>query len=114
MPACPLHTAGGEHHGGAAALLPPGRVPGRRPGHHAQSQRVHRLYVHGEDPWRAEGVLAYSDIVGMLYRFCRRCNREYFEEKNRARPKETSSRHLTVREVMTPGVESISEDQSLA
>ena len=32
-----------------------------------RSQRIHRLYVHGEDPWRAAGVLAYPDIVGMLF-----------------------------------------------
>ena len=77
-----------------------------------RSHRVHRLYVHGEDPWRAEGVLAYPDIVGLLYRFCRRCNRSILKKKTG--PTEGDLvRHLTVREVMTQGVESISEDQSL-
>ena len=76
-----------------------------------RSQRIHRLYVHGEDPWRAEGVLAYPDIVGMLYRFCRRCDRSILRKSGQTEG--DLAGHLTVREVMTPGVESISDDQSL-
>jgi CBS domain-containing protein len=77
-----------------------------------RTQRIHRLYVHGEDPWRAEGVLAYPDIVGLLYRFCRRCDRSILKKK--AGPSEgDQALHLTVREVMTPGVESIQADRSL-
>ena len=77
-----------------------------------RSQRIHRLYVHGEDPWRAEGVLAYPDIVGLLYRFCRRCDRSILK-KRAGQTEGDLTGHLTVREVMTPGVESMSEDQSL-
>ena len=77
-----------------------------------RGQRIHRLYVHGEDPRRAEGVLAYTDIVGILYRFCRRCNRSILKKKAGQTEGDLAG-HLTVREVMTPGVESISEDQSL-
>ena len=76
-----------------------------------RSQRIHRLYVHGEDPWRAEGVLAYPDIVGILYRFCRRCDRSILRKSGQTEG--DLAGHLTVREVMTPGVESISDDQSL-
>ncbi len=76
-----------------------------------RSQRIHRLYVHGEDPWRAEGVLAYPDIVGMLYRFCRRCDRSILRKSGQTEG--DLAGHLTVREVMTQGVESTSDDQSL-
>jgi|UniRef100_A0A7V6A3X2 CBS domain-containing protein len=77
-----------------------------------RSQRIHRLYVHGEDPGRAEGVLAYPDIVGLLYRFCRRCDRSILKKTGGQTEGEFAG-HLTVREVMTPGVESIPEVKSL-
>jgi signal-transduction protein with cAMP-binding, CBS, and nucleotidyltransferase domain len=77
-----------------------------------RSQRIHRLYVHGEDPWRAEGVLAYPDIVGLLYRFCRRCDRSILK-KTAVQTEGELAGHLTVREVMTLGVESVSEEESL-
>jgi CBS domain-containing protein len=75
-------------------------------------QRIHRLFVHGEDPMRAEGVLAYPDIVGLLYRFCRRCERSILKKTGGQTEGELTG-HLTVREVMTPGVESISAEESL-
>jgi CBS domain-containing protein len=77
-----------------------------------RSQRIHRLYVHGEDPRRAEGVLAYPDIVGLLYRFCRRCDRSILKKTGGQTERELAG-HLSVREVMTPGVESVSEEDSL-
>lgn len=77
-----------------------------------RTHRIHRLYVHGEDPWRAEGVLAYPDIVGMLYRFCRRCDRSILK-KTAGRKEGDLAGHLTVREVMTSGVESIPEVKTL-
>jgi signal-transduction protein with cAMP-binding, CBS, and nucleotidyltransferase domain len=77
-----------------------------------RAQRIHRLYVNDEDPWRAVGVLAYPDIVGLLYRFCRRCDRSILKQKADQTEGDLAG-HLTVREVMTPGVESISEDASL-
>jgi CBS domain-containing protein len=77
-----------------------------------RAQRIHRLYVNDEDPWRAVGVLAYPDIVGLLYRFCRRCDRSILKQKADQTEGDLAG-HLTVREVMTPGVESIAEDASL-
>jgi CBS domain-containing protein len=77
-----------------------------------RSQRIHRLYVHGEDPGRAAGVLAYPDIVGLLYRFCRRCDRSILKKSGGQTEGEFAG-HLTVREVMTPGVESVSTEESL-
>lgn len=73
---------------------------------------VHRLYVAGEMPARAVGVLAYPDIVGILYRYCYKC------EKSLARRRSTQSstpetQRLKVHEVMTPSVHTHSEDETL-
>lgn len=77
-----------------------------------RAQRIHRLYVYDEDPWRAVGVLAYPDIVGLLYRFCRRCDKSILKKQADQREGDLAG-HLTVREVMTTGVESFPEDTSL-
>lgn len=74
--------------------------------------RVHRLYVLGPESSRVVGVLAYPDIVGLLYRFCRRCDRSVF----RRAPSPSGAYpgdHLTVREVMTPEVHSLDPEATL-
>lgn len=77
-----------------------------------RSERIHRLYVSDQDPGQAVGVLAYPDIVGLLYRFCRRCDKSILKKK--AGPTEGDlAGHLTVREVMTEGVESFPSEASL-
>ncbi len=38
-------------------------------------KRIHRLYVSEDGSWQAAGVLAYPDIVGLLYRYCNKCER---------------------------------------
>lgn len=68
-----------------------------------RTHNVHRLYVSSDTPNRAVGVLAYPDIVGMLYRFCTKC------ERNLLRARADGSRNGTIdqyriREVMTTGV----------
>jgi len=76
-----------------------------------RAHRVHRLYVAGDDSGRAGGVLAYPDIVGMLYRFCAKC------EHNLRRPKSgaaVSSDAYRVGEVMTKGVWAQRDCDSLA
>lgn len=77
-----------------------------------RAQGIHRLYVHGEDPGRAVGVLAYPDIVGLLYRFCRRCDRSILKKPDGQSEGDLAG-HLMVREVMTSGVESIPEVKTL-
>jgi CBS domain-containing protein len=77
-----------------------------------RTQGIHRLYVHGEDPGRAVGVLAYPDIVGLLYRFCRRCDMSILKKKADSAARD-SVLPLTVREVMTPEVQSMPEEASL-
>jgi CBS domain-containing protein len=63
---------------------------------------VHRLYVRGSDAHSLLGTLAYPDIVGQIYRFCRVCSRGIRKkadaviesDANRARVKETMTRSV--------------------
>lgn len=78
-----------------------------------RQHRIHRLYVYDEHPRQAVGVLAYPDIVGLLYRFCRRCERSILKR----RPGETEkdfTGHLKVMDVMTSEVVSYSAQATLA
>ena len=40
-----------------------------------QQNQVHRLYVRGAESNDVAGVIAYPDIVGLLYRYCRTCEK---------------------------------------
>jgi CBS domain-containing protein len=62
--------------------------------------RVHRLYVRGEAPGRVAGVLAYPDIVGLLYRYCINCRKSLRLKNGSA----TLEDRFRVREVMTPEI----------
>ena len=78
-----------------------------------RTHKVHRLYVLGDAPNRAVGVLAYPDIVGMLYRFCTKC------ERNLLRPRSDASKNIDIdqyriREVMTTTVYAQMASESLA
>lgn len=68
-----------------------------------QAHRVHRLYVEEEVPGQAGGVLAYPDIMGLLYRFCHKCERAR-HRPGAAEPGLSLLDSLTVREVMTSGI----------
>lgn len=59
---------------------------------------VYRLYVMEKD--RLAGILAYPDIVGLLYRFCRDCR---YSRRNR-KGGDGGPERFTVREVMTGAV----------
>jgi CBS domain-containing protein len=76
-----------------------------------RTHKIHRLYVREEAPRQAVGVLAYPDIVGLLYRYCHTC------EKNLRRPTGNSGRppidRVQLREVMTSGVFTRGADDSL-
>ncbi|MGD8213025.1 MAG: CBS domain-containing protein [Desulfobacterales bacterium] len=64
---------------------------------------VHRLYVTGANREEVIGIVAYSGILGLLYRYCRACERG--TAKKRAKISEIDpSVRLTVREVMTQEV----------
>ncbi|MBM4273643.1 MAG: CBS domain-containing protein [Deltaproteobacteria bacterium] len=76
-----------------------------------RTHQVHRLYVEGEKGGKAAGVLAYPDIVGLLYRYCHQCDRSILRSGKKGKD---LADHLTVREVMTPGVEAVAENAGLA
>jgi CBS domain-containing protein len=46
-----------------------------------RARGIHRLYVTEAAPQQAIGVLAYPDIVGLLYRFCKNCERNVMRRK---------------------------------
>lgn len=64
---------------------------------------VHRLYVTGADREEVIGTVSYSDIVGLLYRYCRACERGTAKRGVRRTGIDPSAQ-LTVKEVMTPEV----------
>jgi len=66
---------------------------------------VHRIYVTGADRKAVVGAVAYADIVGLLYRYCRACERSSAKKREKRSRLDPSAR-LTVREVMTPEVRS--------
>jgi len=76
-----------------------------------QHNGVHRLYVRTPDSNDVVGVLAYPDIVGLLYRYCRACDRGLL--KVRRRREEDKFRRLKVRDVMTVSVTSYREEDEL-
>ena len=77
-----------------------------------QQNRIHRLYVQGADFNEVIGVMAYPDIVGLLYRYCRTCDKGL--TKARRRSKADQYRRLKVKDVMTASVTSHREEEYLA
>jgi len=76
-----------------------------------QQNGIHRLYVRGTDSNEVVGVLAYPDIVGLLYRYCRACDRGLL--KARRRREEDQFQRLIVKDVMTATVTAYREDNEL-
>ncbi len=70
--------------------------------------RIHRLFVTGPDG-DVVGALSYNDVVGLLYRLCRACDRSLFGRPDAA----DKSEPLRVGEVMTPGVTTHPADDTL-
>jgi len=75
-----------------------------------QQNGIHRLYVQSADSNAVVGVLAYPDIVGLLYRYCRACDRGLLKSRRR---EEEQFRRLKVRDVMTPTVTAYREKDEL-
>lgn len=75
-----------------------------------RSNRVHRLYVQGEGSPEIIGVLAYPDIVGLLYRYCTRCDRSL---KGKTASEGPPLDRFLVKEVMTPDVYAFKNNDSL-
>ena len=64
---------------------------------------VHRLYVTGAHRAEVIGTVSYSEIVGLLYRYCRACERGAAKRRVKLSGNNHSAR-LTVKEVMTKEV----------
>jgi CBS domain-containing protein len=77
-----------------------------------RENRIHRLYVSGSDPETIVGILAFPDIVGMLYRYCHRCDRNLLQRRGEA-DNQPWRDQFYVREVMTPAVTFFSQSDSL-
>lgn len=76
-----------------------------------QHHRVHRLYVRGAQAGEIIGLLAYPDIVGLLYRYCRSCRHG---RRTPARKRDGANvQPLKVAEVMTPEVTACRASDSL-
>jgi predicted transcriptional regulator len=76
-----------------------------------RTHKIHRLYVWEDEPQQAVGVLAYPDIVGLLYRYCHRCDRNLL--RKRGDSQYPLADRYRLREVMTPGVYSRKVNDSL-
>jgi len=74
-----------------------------------QNSGIHRLYVRGADSGEVLGTLAYADIVGLLYRYCRTC----VKSRRKARKPDDELPRLHVREVMTKETKSCREDDGI-
>ena len=77
-----------------------------------RSRGIYRLYALDPDSEKVVGVLAYPDIVGLLYRYCHSC--EYSILGKRRKNQDNNGVHrFKVKEVMTPSVKAFVEDESL-
>jgi CBS domain-containing protein len=74
---------------------------------------VHRLYVGGAETDRVIGTLAYPDVVGLLYRYCRACGKSVSRAR-RGTENETNRSRLRVGDVMTTSVRACKTDDTLA
>lgn len=75
-----------------------------------RTHKIHRLYVK-EEGQKAVGVLAYPDIVGLLYRYCHQCDRNLLRKT--ADKEHSLADRFRLREVMTPGVYAHDANDSL-
>ncbi len=75
-----------------------------------REKQVHRLYVPIESG-REVGVLSYPDVLGLLYRYCCRCERNILRQHRLAGPDGLDL--LRIQEVMTTHVRTLDEDDTL-
>lgn len=74
---------------------------------------VHRLYVTGSEPASMVGTLSYTDVVALLYRYCRSCPKSTSRKEFAAKP-ENEEWRLRVKDVMTASVVSFPESARIA
>jgi len=71
---------------------------------------IHQLYVSSKTDNSISGLLEYSDIVGLLYRYCRACKKSGRYKENIVGQ---SIPRLVVKDVMTPGAVSCHMNRSI-
>lgn len=76
-----------------------------------RAKSVYRLFVREDEYDSVQGLLAYPDIVGLLYRVCRNCPIS-LERKRRQESPEGVAR-FRVSEVMTSGVKALEDHTPL-
>jgi len=72
---------------------------------------VHRLFVLDTEANEIAGIISYPDIVGLLYRYCRACDKGLL--KTRHLQAEDDYRRLIVKDVMTLSVTAYHENDAL-
>jgi CBS domain-containing protein len=78
-----------------------------------QQHSAHRLYVLETESERAVGVLAYPDVVGLLYRYCFRCERSTRRSWRSKKAEIGFEKQFMVQDAMTPSVIVHINDESL-
>lgn len=73
---------------------------------------VHQIYVTGANRKEIVGMVAYADILGLLYRYCRACDRGIAKKREKHIGADPSGR-FSVRDVMTPEVRTCRNDDPL-
>ena len=77
-----------------------------------RSRGIYRLYALEPNSKDVVGVLAYPDIVGLLYRYCRCCEQSIVVRKQRKQD-HNAILHFKVKDVMTISVKAFVENESL-
>ena len=77
-----------------------------------EAAEVHRLYVTGANREDVIGTVAYAEIVGLLYRYCRTCERGTAKKRMALSDIDPSAR-LFVKDVMTRAVKACQDSDPL-
>ncbi|OQX25902.1 MAG: hypothetical protein BWK80_13200 [Desulfobacteraceae bacterium IS3] len=76
-----------------------------------RSKGVYRLYVRDRENSQVIGVLAYPDIVGLLYRYCHDCKYSHFRQKDQSTA--VTVKRIFVKEIMTKDVQAVFKDDTM-
>ncbi len=72
---------------------------------------IHRVYVRNEERGPATGIISYPDLVGLLYRYCHKCEKSI--QRKLLQGDSDPNELLRVRDVMTPTVKMMDVNESL-
>lgn len=79
-----------------------------------KSSRVSRLFVNRSDGEPVEGVLAYPEVVGMMYRHCHYCPKSLFRGRYISEGRGKGILRLSVAEIMSQEVPKLPEDATIS